>query len=158
MMGDLNENINSIEKKNSEIEKNGLLNVLEYRNLETLPKTQNRGKQAIYHLWVTENLITSIISLGILPFESGFTSDHRPLFMDISIPTFYSTTNIQVNNRILHNNNSTNVEKYLASLNNIFKKIKIYGKNEEIKQDLEMKRRKHEIKRKMSILDKIITK
>ena len=76
----------------------------------------------------------------MLPFGSGFTSDHRPLFMDISLPKFNSTTNIRENNRILHNNNSTNVEKYLESSKNILKKIKIYEKIEEIKQDLEMKR------------------
>ena len=95
MMGDLNENINSKEKTNEKIEKMGLLNVLEYRNLKTVPRTQNRGKQAIDYLWVPEDLITSIISAGMLPFGSGFTSDHRPLFMDISLPKFYSTTNIK---------------------------------------------------------------
>ena len=93
----------------------GLLNVLEYRNLKTRPRTQNQGKQAIDHLWVTVDLITSIISAGMLPFGSGFTSDHRPLFMDISLLKFYSTINIRANNRILHNNNATNVEKYLES-------------------------------------------
>ena len=110
MVGDLNEHIKSKEKTNEEIEKIGLLNVLEHRNSKKLPGTQKRGQQAIDHLWVTEDLLTSIINAGMLPFGSGFTSDHRPLFMNISLPQFYSTANIRVNNRLLHNNNLTKVE------------------------------------------------
>ena len=127
----------------------GLLNVLEHRNSKTLPRTQKRGKQAIDHLWVTEDLLTSIISAGMLPFGSGFTSDHRPLFMDISIPKFYLKTNIRANNRLLHNNNTTKVETYLGLLNNLFKNIKIDEQIEEIKQDLEMKRPEQKIKRRL---------
>ena len=119
MVGDLNEHIKSKEKTNEEIEKMGLLNVLEHRNSKQLPRTQKRGQQAIDHLWVTEDLLTSIINAGMIPFGSGVTSDHRPLFMDILLPQFYSTTNIRANNRLLHNNNPTKVEKYLGMLNNI---------------------------------------
>ena len=58
----------------------GLLNVLEYSNSTTLPKTHNRGKQEMNNVWVAEDLMTSIISAGMIPFGSGFKSDPGPLF------------------------------------------------------------------------------
>ena len=45
MAGDLNEHINSKENTNEEIEKMGLLNVLEHRNSKQLPRTQKEDNK-----------------------------------------------------------------------------------------------------------------
>ena len=75
-----------------------------------------------------KKILPYITATGMLPFGSGFTSDHRPLFIDISLPNFISTTNTKPQGRILYNNNPKKVQKYTSTLRNLFQRTNVEEK------------------------------
>ena len=126
--GYLNEGIISKELSNEIIEEERLINILEYKHMGYLPNTRNIGSEAIDHIWILETLLLFTKATGIPPFGSGFTSDHRPLFIDIALPQFISTQTIQQPNRILHSNNPKSVKTYKETLISLFKETKVEEK------------------------------
>ena len=47
------------------------------------PATFKHGKRTLDHIWVSSALAPLITRYGYLPFDFGFTSDHRGMFVDI---------------------------------------------------------------------------
>jgi hypothetical protein len=62
----------------------GLTDVLAYHHhSQQYPATYNRGKKRLDHIFVSIPLQASILRSGILPYNSIFSGDHRPCFIDI---------------------------------------------------------------------------
>ena len=84
MNGDFNEGMVSPEKLNEKMENIGLYNLMAHHlDSKELPRTFNRGKNAIDHVYVTRNILEHTHHAGFAPFDEGFITDHRGLFFDL---------------------------------------------------------------------------
>ena len=70
-------------KTNEKLQEIGLENLMEQRIESPLPKTWNRGKDAIGHVYMSVDIIKSVKKAGFAPFDIMALSDHRGLFFDI---------------------------------------------------------------------------
>ena len=53
------------------------------------PITYNRGRKRLDFIFTSPTLIDSIEKIGYLPFEAGFTTDHRSIFVDFKTTKFF---------------------------------------------------------------------
>ena len=83
LMGDFNECINSREKTHERLLEIGLVNMMQERIGDDLPKTWNRGKSAIDHVYMTSDVFKSVRKAGYAPFDTIALSDHRGIFFDL---------------------------------------------------------------------------
>ena len=85
LAGDFNEKIWSKEKLSDKLYSIGRFNVFENRmETKSLPRTFSRGTEAIDHIWTTKFILDNISYAGMAPFNYGYDSDHRGLFIDIA--------------------------------------------------------------------------
>ena len=83
VMGDINETIYG--NFNEEMRKYGLQNVIDKFVLRSKGiRSQERGSTIIDGVWATPMPYKSIIKLGLAPFYTGFTSDHRGIYFDLN--------------------------------------------------------------------------
>ena len=93
VLGDFNESINSPEKLNEKMKNIGMYNLMEnHINTKKLPRTFNRGSQAIDHVLMTKHLLDNTTYAGYAPFEEGYISDHRGIFFDLKENALFPTT------------------------------------------------------------------
>ena len=83
VMGDFNEYIGSREKTHEKFLELGLINIMQQKIESPLPKTWNRGKEAIDHVYMSADVTKSVKKAGFAPFEFMALSDHRGIFFDI---------------------------------------------------------------------------
>ena len=96
VMGDLNENIFSA-KFNTTMSDMGMVNVLQdvYENLTDKVRSQNRGKNVIDGIWMSAPLTDMNKSVGMAPFYELFTSDHRGIYVDLSLKEILDAPDIE---------------------------------------------------------------
>lgn len=83
---DVASNKSSTHKKLSEL---GLINLMEQRMPGPLPKTWNRGKTAIDHVYMTVDVNNSVRKAGYAPFNVISMSDHRGVFFDLDMSVLF---------------------------------------------------------------------
>ena len=83
--GDLNEQVKSREGSNNKICEMGFINILQWQYGDVLPPTRHPGREAIDHIYISPALLNLTKYAGFLPFGSGITSDHRPIFIDLEL-------------------------------------------------------------------------
>ena len=49
----------------------------------TTPTTYKRGRKTLDHIWITPDLSAHVTKFGYLPYDLGFDSDHRGMFVDL---------------------------------------------------------------------------
>ena len=86
--GDINEDITSCKGFNKAMQDIGLINLITHEIGDTSFRTHNRGKSIIDGVWVSPNLLPSVIRCGIAPFNYLFHSDHRGIFVDLNLKSF----------------------------------------------------------------------
>ena len=130
--GECNESNVSTEKLHEKFENIGLYNVMESRlNTKDLPRTFVRGKSSIDHIFVTQHLLDNVHRAGFVPFDEGFTSDHRRLFFDIHETILFPANNLNIVHhefRKLKSNDPKRVSRYLKQLEEDWGKHKIMQK------------------------------
>ena len=137
--GDFNESILSPEKLNEKLEAVGLYNLMTHHlDTKELPRTFNRGKSAIHHIYVTRHILENIHRAGYAPFDEGFVTDHRGIFFDISDEILFPNDNLNIVHhefRKLKSNDPKSVEKYLKQLDEDWTAHKILQKYKKLCQD-----------------------
>ena len=88
-MGDFNETIDSKEGTHDALTQIGLVNLMEGRFPGILPKTWNRGKTAIDHVYMTIDVVKAVKKAGFAPFDVVALSDHRGLFFDLDMGVLF---------------------------------------------------------------------
>jgi endonuclease/exonuclease/phosphatase (EEP) superfamily protein YafD len=53
------------------------------------PPTHKQGSRQIDFMFASRRLVKQVDVCGILPFDSIFASDHRPLFVDFNVFTLF---------------------------------------------------------------------
>ena len=91
LMGDFNEGIDGREKTHEKLCNLGLLNLMHERVEAPLPKTWNRGKTSIDHVYMTVDVLRSVKKAGFAPFDLIAASDHRGLYFDVDIATLFDS-------------------------------------------------------------------
>ena len=113
ILGDFNESINSPEQLNEKMKNIGLYNLMEHHiNTRDLPRTFNRGSQAIDHVFMTKHILDNTTYAGYAPFEEGYISDHRGIFFDLKEKALFPTTQ---SNIIHHDNNNNTTIIYIKT-------------------------------------------
>ena len=115
LMGDFNETLDSREGTHETLTKLGLVNLMQDRMPGALPKTWNRGKAAIDHVYMTVDVIKAVKKAGYAPFDVVALSDHRGIFFDLDMrllfdEELYSTVPAQF--RRLQSSNVKSVQQY----------------------------------------------
>ena len=120
IMADLNETVNGPEKTNNLFQELGLINVMqEYLGERAMPRTCERGSQAIDHIWTTSNVYSQITQAGYAPFHFIKHSDHRGLFIDLKLRTILDndTFHLQhIRKKRLRCSIPSRVKKYMENL------------------------------------------
>ena len=60
----------------------GMINVTSPPDMCT-PATYKRGKRTLGHIWIAPDLVPLTAGYGYIPYDYGFTADHRGMFVDI---------------------------------------------------------------------------
>ena len=85
LMVDLNEHICGSEKSNQKFNDIGMMNLMQTRMGDELPKTHKKGSSAIDHIYITPNILPFVKKAGFAPFDYGLRSDHRALMFDLDL-------------------------------------------------------------------------
>ena len=86
--GDINEDVTSQKGFNKQMQDLGLVNLITREIGDCNIRTHNRGKNIIDGIWVSPNLLPSVIRCGIAPFNFLFPADHRGIFLDLNLKSF----------------------------------------------------------------------
>jgi hypothetical protein len=71
----------------------GLIDILSIQHSECpFPPTYNRGKKRIDYMLISASLREAVIRSGILPYNSIFSGDHRPCFLDLDADTLFGNS------------------------------------------------------------------
>ena len=95
LLGDLNECVKQ-SKFSIRMEKIGMTNIVKERLVNKNEcRTQNRGKRVIDGVWMSYTLVPYITKVGAAPFSVLFDSDHRGIYVDISLKHILDTPEIE---------------------------------------------------------------
>ena len=75
----------------------GLLDVLAEQHKETMPATYARGRKRLDYVFVTPNLMRSVERSCILPFDTMFGGDHRPILIDFDAKVLFGDESHEIN-------------------------------------------------------------
>ena len=89
LMGDFNEAIDSRENTHQTLTQLGLINLMEKRFPGSLPKTWNRGRTAIDHVYMSVDVFKTVRKAGYAPFDVVALSDHRGIFFDLDMGVLF---------------------------------------------------------------------
>ena len=113
--GDFNDTHSLRSTMTTKMEAMGLLNATSPPDMET-PTTYKRGKRTIDHIWIVPELSPLVTGFGYLPYDLGFTSDHRGVFIDILREKWEQTKRPGKRRRKLNSKNPDSVSRYLKKL------------------------------------------
>ena len=119
----------------------GLKNIHSSRmNSNQIPNTFIRGQNCIDLALCSIELIPCVEAAGYLPFESIGTSDHRPIYVDLSCNYLFS--NVNEDNTKKHMRTMTTkklkiLNKYILTLKDLFQKASLGEKVRQLKDDFE---------------------
>jgi hypothetical protein len=71
-----------------------MLEACDLVNIHTLqhgedPPTHKQGSRQIDFMFISRRLVKHVEECGILPFDTLFASDHRPLYVDFNVSTLF---------------------------------------------------------------------
>ena len=92
LMGGFNEGVESRGKTHNRLSEIGLSNLMMERYENKLPKTWNRGKSAIDHVYMTMDVFKAVKKAGFSPFDTISLSDHRGIFFDLDMGMLFDET------------------------------------------------------------------
>ena len=91
--GDVNDDVFSQKGFSLAMTQVGLVNILEKHATSSEPlRTFSNGSRVIDGIWGTSNFCDYIVRCGMAPFQKVFQSDHRGLFIDVSLTPFLDST------------------------------------------------------------------
>ena len=140
LMSDLNEGIDDREGTNGLLEDIGLENVF-HSMYGSLPATYIHGSKAIDHVWMTQDIIPYVSSMGIAPHKYISHSDHRALICDVKMEQFLGRKELMIQPVALRKLKSScpkRLAKYNKKLINDIKFHKLFHKWELIKGECEI--------------------
>ena len=159
VVGDFNEKMDSVEGTKALFEDIGLFNVLHHK-IGCTPKTHARGKGAIDHIWVNEDILPHVVRAGYAPFFSVTYSDHRCLMMDVEIKKILDEDYMHLacpQSRILKTSIPEKVELYIEKLDFLWSYHKIDEKFAKIETRFRKRKKTKGLVKKLNNLDKLIT-
>ena len=115
LLCDFNEGLDSKEKTFDKLYELRLINMMQERMTEPLPKPWNRGKTAIDHIFMTVDVARSFKKAGFAPFDLISLSDHRGLFFDLDMLMLFDEKSKDIEPakfRKLQSSNLKRVQKY----------------------------------------------
>ena len=114
----------------------GLTNVLT-TFIDDPPHTYKYGKNCIDHVWVSNQILPTVTSVGIAPFDFFQTSDHRAIYFDLDIKDVLDNDLFQLPPicfRRLKNNSLSSVRNYKKSIKRLSKKHRLSKKFRKIRK------------------------
>ena len=132
LMGDFNEGIQSREGSHKKVADLGLVNMMQERLGDDLPKTWNRGTLAIDHVYMTVDVYRSVRKAGYAPFNVIAMSDHRGIFFDLDMRILFDEDIFQVTPAAYRRLKSTHPKHVKAYQKLITEQWKIHKINERI--------------------------
>ena len=161
IMGDINEAINDRENTNKKLRDLGLLNLMEeYVGADAMPRTCKKGSQAIDHIWITGNILSTIHSAGYAPFDFLKVSDHRGLFFDFYYKEILDDDLFHLEShskKRLKSSIPARVEKYMEVILDKWEENKFEERFRKISQNFQKNGKTHENEEALNILDTQIT-
>jgi hypothetical protein len=137
-MGDFNEQVG--------IDPNGMASVLAvgglidshvtHHGIENDPSTYAWGHTHVDYIFMSERLRPHLLRAGIEPFNQRIFSNHRGLFIDLSLPGLFDrslTTLASPCNRHLCATNQKHVKNYIRELYSYFQQHLVLQRLEELK-------------------------
>ena len=94
----------------------------------TSPATYKRGKKTLDHIWVSPDLTGHVTKFGYLPYDLGFDSDHRGVFVDIQCSGTEAPIPFRKRRRKLKSKNPKSTATYLKQVRKALKGHNIEGR------------------------------
>ena len=160
LMGDFNEFIGSREQTHEKLMEIGLINLMQNTIESSLPKTWNRGKDAIDHVYMSVDVVKSVKKSGFAPFELIALSDHRGLFFDLDSAILFEEKLHQVEPakfRRLQSSNMKRVKEYHRLLEDEWKNHKIDERLQKIADTIKRDGMTNENLKRLNNIDNQIT-
>ena len=104
--------------------------------IENDPPTYARGHTRVDYIFISERLKPYLLQAGIEPFNQRIFSDHRGMFIDLSVPGLFDrslTTLASPVNRHLCATNQKHVKNYIRALHDYLQQHLVLQRLEEIK-------------------------
>ena len=134
IMGDFNEGIDDREKSNERLKEIGLVNLMQERIGDDLPKTWNRGRTAIDHVYMSIDVFKSVRRAGYAPFNTIALSDHRGIFFDLDKRILFEDDVYHVEPASFRRLKSTHPKHVRAYQKNLSQQWKIHKIDERLKE------------------------
>ena len=122
--GDFNDDHKKGSRMTTTLEGLSMLNITSPPGEKT-PATYNRGRRTLDHIWISSSLAPLITGYGYLPYDLGFDSDHRGMYVDIKCRHGQHAVLPKRNRRKLNSKNSKLVKAYLSIVRQKVKKQNI---------------------------------
>jgi len=138
LMGDFNEQVGrDPQGMASVLTAGGLIDAHTTRHgIESEPSTYARGQTRVDYIFISERLKPYLLRAGIEPFNQRIFSDHRGMYIDLSMPGLFDralTTLASPANRHLCATNQKHVKNYIRELHKYFQTHLVIQRLEEIK-------------------------
>ena len=133
LMGDMNEDMEKGERIGQFLEATGLKNIHhECHDKLQLPATYDRGKVCLDMIAMSKSIPTEAVKRSrILPFYSGYPSDHRALYADIDADSIFTNVHADVMKstyKRFTTDKVKNVDKYIFTLETKLEEARIFRK------------------------------
>jgi hypothetical protein len=101
---------------------------------QTAPNTYIRGTECIDYVYVSHKLLQCIQVVNYLPFPTAYSTDHRPIHLQLNVKTLSHTSleNLNLRKKKIHSNDPENVKIYMTQRYELYKHHKIQDKMETI--------------------------
>ena len=140
LTGDFNEDIKNGKRINKFLQDVEMYNVMEARHSDDYPITYDRGKNCLDLIAISNTVPKKwILKCGYLPFYKGIMSDHRGMFVDLSVGELFDYVREDTNKDIYWRFKTTQVpkcKKYVETLENLLREAKIVEKIEDLEEDM----------------------
>lgn len=122
----------------------GFVNTMEDRLGLQIPPTQDRGREAIDHVWISRSLQEPLVSAGILPLFEFIITDHRAIVLDFCNHKLLSKSRLTLNHYTTQKISSKNI----TSRNDYINKIDDQLENQKVHYVFDkFKKQKHTLSR-----------
>ena len=113
--GDFNDTQSEKSNMTTNMTAMGMINVTSPPDTCT-PATYKRGKRTLDHIWIAPGLVPLTAGYGYIPYDYGFTADHRGMFVDIQTTSRELIRLPKKRRRKLNSKNPVSVERYTTAL------------------------------------------
>ena len=125
--GDFNEEDSEKSKTTRMMKDLNLMNASQFHGGEAHP-TFAGGRKAIDHIWVSEEILLQMSRMGQAPFNIGFFSDHRMVYVGLGQTKAREGDEKGIKGRILNSKNTKHSPKYLEELRRLLEEHNIFAR------------------------------